>query len=56
MHAYMYMVTWFESERKFGKIVKFNLHQWQSQARVYMVSVGNYRKFCQTFCVFISGY
>ena len=23
MHAYMYMMTWFESERKFDKILKF---------------------------------
>ena len=38
-------------------LIKFlSLHQSQSQTRVYMVSVGNYRKFHQTFCVIISGY
>ena len=39
-------------------LIKFSslIYTSQLQARVYMVSIANYRKFHQTFCVTIPGY
>lgn len=43
MHAYMNMITWFESERKFGRTLKFAPVTIAGKG-LYMVTVGNYKK------------